>query len=190
MNKSCNIGNNLRLARETLGIKATELSDKFDIPYRTYQSYERGERNISFEKLAQIVQEYNFNLNFIFFGEKPIFSHKHTNLRIINPKYIEIFKKCGHRIIQIQEKNDLTNKEMAKIMGVSEGTYMKICAGNDTPNEKELNKIKENFDVDMDWLMYGDYDEQPNNINTQQNQTLPPLTPEQYQKLLNLLNNQ
>lgn len=190
MNKSCNIGNNLRLAREMLDISATEFAYLFNIPYRTYLSYEREERNIPFEKLAQIVQKHNLNLNFIFFGEKPIFMHKHTNLRNINPSYIENFKKCGHRIIQIQEKNDLTNKEMAKIMGVSEGTYMKICAGNDTPNEKELNKIKENFDVDMDWLMYGDTDAQPNNINKQQNQTLPPLTPEQYQKLLNLLNNQ
>ena len=79
---------------------------------------------------------------------------------------------------------------MAKIMGISECTYMKICAGNDTPNEKELNRLKENFDVDMDWLMYGDMDAQTNNINNQQNIPLQQLTPEQYQKLLNILNNQ
>lgn len=190
MNKSCNIGNNLRLARETLGISAVDFSNNFDIPYRTYQSYERGERNISFEKLAQIVQTYNFNLYFIFFGERPIFTHQHTNLRVINTIYLENFKKCGHRIIKLQEKNDLSNKEMANIMGVSEGTYMKICAGNATPNERELNRLKENFDVDMDWLMYGDIDAQTNNINNQQNIPLQQLTPEQYQKLLNILNNQ
>lgn len=190
MNKSCNIGNNLRLAREMLGLNATGFAEKFDIPYRTYQSYEREERNIPYEKLTQIVQYFNINLNWLFFNKKPIFLKEYSLNKCINNEIHNRFKKCGHRIIKLQEKNDLTNKEMAKIMGVSEGAYMKICAGNYTPNEKELNKLKENFDVDMDWLMYGDSDAQPNNINNQQNQALPPLTPEQYQKLLNLLNNQ
>ena len=185
------IGQRLQYFRKSLNMTVDELSQNVEVKSRTIGGYERGEREPSIEYMNKLINLYSLNTNWLINGSGSMLLKANNSLtKVNNYRAVENFKKCGHRIIQIQEKNDLTNKEMAKIMGVSEGTYMKICAGNDTPNEKELNKLKENFDIDMDWLMYGDTDAQPNNINNRQNQTLPPLTPDQYKKLLNLLNNQ
>lgn len=68
-----NIGENLKTVREKLHQSAIAFSESFNIPYRTYQSYERNERNIPHEKLAQIVQKYNLNLDFIYFGKGDVF---------------------------------------------------------------------------------------------------------------------
>lgn len=185
------IGQRLQEFRKKLNITVDELSQNVDVKSRTIGGYERGEREPSFEYIDKLVKFYSLNVNWLITGDGFWFAKNQNSLKKRNNFTVqENFKKCGHRIIKLQEKNDLSNKEMAKIMGISEGTYMKICAGNDTPNEKELNRLKENFDVDMDWLMYGDMDAQTNNINNQQNIPLQQLTPEQYQKLLNILNNQ
>lgn len=70
-----NIGENLKSAREKLRISAIALSERFNIPYRTYISYERNERNIPHDKLAQIVQSYNLNLDYIYYGVGAIFKN-------------------------------------------------------------------------------------------------------------------
>lgn len=184
------IGQRLQEFRKKLNMTVDELSQNVGVKSRTIGGYEREEREPSIEYMSKLISRYSLNTNWLINGSGKLFlTPSNTLKKINNYKVKDNFAKCGNRIIKIQEKNDLTNKEMAKIMGISEGTYMKICAGNDTPNEKELNKLKENFDVDMDWLMYGD-DAQIQQDNINQKQALPPLTPEQYQKLINLLNNQ
>lgn len=67
------IGENLKQAREELKKSAVAFADTFDIPYRTYISYERNERSIPHDKLAQIVQKYNLNLDFLYYGIGNIF---------------------------------------------------------------------------------------------------------------------
>lgn len=182
---------NLKKIRKLKHLSQEDMAQLLGLSTNGYCNYEKSKRVPPVDIFYKITQMWGINGHWLLTGKGAMFSKSENTLSMnINPNILNKFSKCGHRIIKIQEKNNLTNKEMAKIMGISESTYMKICAGNDTPNEKELNRLKENFDVDMDWLMYGDVDAHPNDINNQQNHTLQSLTPELYQKLLNILNNQ
>lgn len=94
------------------------------------------------------------------------------------------FTEFGTRLTDLQDKNNLLDKEMANLMGIDEKRYMTIKLGNDFPTVEELNKIKENFIVSIDYLLYGNETQQVSH-----NDIIKNLSPEKLAKLNKLLEN-
>lgn len=94
------------------------------------------------------------------------------------------FKGFGNRLSELQDSNNLLDKEMAKLIDVDEKRYMTIKLGNDYPKVEELNKIKANFVVSIDYLLYGAATKQASEANP-----LKAFTPEKLAKLNKLLEN-
>ena len=65
-------------------------------------------------------------------------------------------KNCGIRILEIKNKNNLSDIQMAGILNVSVNDLMKIITGEIQPNIEMLDNIKQNFKVSIDWLLYGE----------------------------------
>ncbi len=119
-----NIGENLKSAREKLHISAMAFSERFNIPYRTYISYERNERNIPHDKLAQIVQSYNLNLDYIYYGVGTIFknSDEITGMTYQLPIRGEVEASMGYGVTVYNE--DITStysisKKFADDLGIN-----------------------------------------------------------------------
>lgn len=70
-------------------------------------------------------------------------------------------------------------------MHCTEKRYRNIKLGNEYILVKELNYLKTNIVIDIEWFLYG-YDEASPAIQTMI-PGLPPLTPQQQAKLLKLL---
>ena len=136
-----------------------ELSDKLGISYSTLGSYERGKRTPSIDFLLLLSDKLNVNPNWILNGTGDIFVNtKKNTLKRRNSNFTNIqTSKIGFRLTEIQEKNNLHDKDMANILDMYQDDYMDLKCGCKEPTLKILVKIKQSFDVSIDWLLYGEY---------------------------------
>ena len=77
---------NLIILRKYLGFKVSDFAEKLGIQYRTYQSYERGERKPPLELLEQLVYKYGVNMNWLLTDEGEMFSSSNPS----SPECFEI----------------------------------------------------------------------------------------------------
>ncbi len=175
---------NLKLIKELLNKTTDQLSKDLDIPARTIGGYEREERTPSIEFAIKLHDVYNININWLLTNNGAVFNCKNDLKSTKNDIHNRV-DTFFHRLRELQTTNKLLDKDIAKIMNISEKRYLSISLGKEPPTLKELNKIKENFNVDIDWILYG-YDNTPASSNSN-TKTIQELTPEQYQKLLKIL---
>lgn len=62
----------------------------------------------------------------------------------------------GKRLSELQAKHNFLDREMAKLLDINEKTYISIVVGKKQPDIAVLNRIKQNFKVSIDYLLYGD----------------------------------
>lgn len=62
----------------------------------------------------------------------------------------------GKRLSELQAKHNFLDREMAKLLDITERTYISIVVGKKQPDIGVLNRIKQNFKVSIDYLLYGD----------------------------------
>lgn len=157
MNNLLQIAENLAEVRKTLGYRVVDFVDKFEMQYRTYQTYERGERKPPLEFFEQLNEFFNVNLNYIFTGHGEMFIKENPNTlaRQNDETVYERASQFGKRLQEIQDKHNFLNREMAQLLKISEREYTQLKIGKKAPTISVINEIKRNFVVDVDWLMYG-----------------------------------
>ena len=62
----------------------------------------------------------------------------------------------GKRLSELQAKHNFLDREMAQLLKISENDYLKLVVGKIQPDLNILNRIKQNFKVSIDYLLYGD----------------------------------
>lgn len=65
-------------------------------------------------------------------------------------------EQFGKRLSKIQEKHNFLDREMAKLLNISEHSYIDLVCGKKKPSLDILNCIKRNFKVSIDYLLYGE----------------------------------
>ena len=152
------IAQNLATVRKQINSNAVAFSKEVDIPYTTFIKYERGERKPSFELLEYLADVYNVNLNYIFSGQGQMFikPDENTGERQNDTTVKEKSAKFGLRLVELQEKHNFLDREMAQLLKISEKEYLKLALGKLKPDLDILNRIKQNFKVSIDYLLYGE----------------------------------
>lgn len=62
----------------------------------------------------------------------------------------------GKRLVELQAKHNFLDREMAKLLDITERTYLALVVGKKQPDLGILNRIKQNFKVSIDYLLYGE----------------------------------
>lgn len=62
----------------------------------------------------------------------------------------------GTRLAELQDKHNFLDREMAQLLKISEKDYIKLVVGEKQPDINILNRIKQNFKISIDYLLYGD----------------------------------
>lgn len=150
-------GENLRNIRTALRIKTVDFAAHLNVQYRTYLSYERGERTIPAEMLEKLIKDFDVNINYIFTGEGEFFNTKDINPLQIPERNMDV--ECmkldfGERVYLIQKFNGKTDKEMAEILSMSLTRYYEITNESKNLTLKECDAIKANFDISIDDILY------------------------------------
>lgn len=152
------LAENLATIRKKINSNAAAFAKEAGIPYTTFVKYERGERKPSVELLEYLAQSYNASLNFIFTGEGEMFIKPNNNSgeRQNDTTIPTKVKSFGNRLTELQDKHEYLDKDMAKLLKISEEEYIDIKLGDIEPDLKILNRLKQCFKVSIDYLLYGE----------------------------------
>ena len=63
----------------------------------------------------------------------------------------------GVRLSELQSKNNLSCREMSHLLMIEEKYYKEMLSSEKLPTLAVVNKLKENFQVDVDELLYGQF---------------------------------
>lgn len=152
-----NYSENLKKIRTLLDIKPSDFADLLSIQYRTYLSYERGERSIPLEIIEQIVNKYNVNANYIFTGQGEMFlPAQKTQEQTETEKALKEKKTFGQRLNYLQAQKNLTDALLAKETSIKESRLEKLGLDKEEPTLEELKKFKKYFGVSIDLLLDGE----------------------------------
>lgn len=126
-----------------------EIGDAINVERRAMSG--RASRNSKFkaEEIALIEKAFNINLSTVSILDN---SRERQNDTLIEEK----FKDFGRRLVQLQNKHNFLEREMGTLLQISEKDYIKLIKGTKEPTIAILNRIRQNFKVSIDYLMYGD----------------------------------
>ena len=152
------IAQNLAIVRKNINSNAASFAKEVGIPYTTFIKYEREERKPSYELLEYLVDVYNVNLNYIFSGQGQMFIKPDDNTleRQNDTTVKERVSHFGERLGELQDKHEYLDKDMAKLLKISEEDYIDLKLGDIEPDLEVLNRLKQCFKVSIDYLLYGE----------------------------------
>ncbi len=155
------IRNRLIKIRNYYGESVYAFAKKLNIPQPTLLRYENAERKIASNLLKALINVCSINLNWLITGEGSMFIEKNKNsLRRQNDENICLkLTQAGKRLVKIQEKHNFLDKEMAQLLKISEKEYIKLIMGELDFNIYILANLKQNFEVDIDELLFGSNNE-------------------------------
>lgn len=67
-----------------------------------------------------------------------------------------ISSEIGKRLKEVRQTHKLKQADMSKIFGISVAAYSKIETGINELTAKHLLTLKREFEVSIDWLLFGD----------------------------------
>lgn len=149
---------NLKLLRKELGLSVAKFSDKLGMSASTLTGYERGERTPSVNLFTQLYLKLAVNLNWFVSGKGAMFEEICENSHIlVQNEMPEInYKNWGKRLGQILSENKETPYSFSKRTGIKESRIENFILDSHEPRVSELNAIKSNVDISIDWLLYGE----------------------------------
>lgn len=65
-------------------------------------------------------------------------------------------ERFGHRLAELQDKHEYLDKDMARLLRISEEEYIDLKCGDVEPDYKTLIRLKQLFKISIDWLLFGD----------------------------------
>ena len=95
------LGKRIEKVRKELKLSRKEVSSQINKYYRTYSSYERGERKAPYELLILLAEKYNVNLNWLMLGKGEMFNP---------PDYNEVKDILKSQVIDVLKEQGLLNK--------------------------------------------------------------------------------
>ena len=91
-----------------------------------------------------------------YFRIKLVKQQSYTGERQNDTSVDEKSSQFGKRLSELQAKHNFLDREMAQLLKISEKDYLKLVVGKIQPDLNILNRIKQNFKVSIDYLLYGD----------------------------------
>ena len=145
----------LKEIRIAKGLSQREIADELGIELRRWRSYEYETRGIPVETLKQLIDTFNVNLNYLFSGTGPMFILSKTDKQ---QKYEHAFSErntFGKRLNYYQAEENLTDKEIAKILKTTESRIEQLGCDEKEPTLQELKELKLHSGVSIDLWIFG-----------------------------------
>lgn len=142
--------------RNSYGLSGYAFAKKLNIPQPTYLRYETGEQKPSGKLLGALAVYCNVNINWLLTGDGKMFFNPKDNSgeRQFDQTINQRFKNFGKRLSELQAQHNFLDREMAKLLGISERQYISIVTGSKQPTIDVLNNLKQNFRVSLDYILY------------------------------------
>ena len=156
MNK--NFRQRLIEVRKAYKLSGYSFAKKLNIPQPTYLRYESGEQKPSGKLIEALVLVCNVDAYWLYSGEGNMFFNpdKNSGGRCNDTEIGNKIYGFGKRLSNLQAKHNFLDREMATLLNISERTYVALVTGSKMPDLDVLNKLKQNFRISIDYLLYGE----------------------------------
>lgn len=165
--------NRLISIRKAYGKSGYAFSRMLNIPQPSYLRYETGEQKPSAKLLIGLNKFCNVNINWLLTGQGEQFLPNNSlrNEALVQSQTQDLdnsLRNWVSRLNIVLEENNLNYGDFANLIDISHKRLDNLTSKKELPNFEELTKIKSNFNVSLDWLLYGgDFgDVQANNSNS------------------------
>lgn len=153
-----NIGKRLKKIRTSLGLSQETFGQRLGLSKQAISNVENSLSNPSISFLNKLIDTLNVNINWFTHGDGLMFLNncENTHAFIKNEKPVQNFKNWGNRFSTILADAQETPYAFSKRTGIKETRIEKFIIDAVEPTISELNAIKSNVDVSIDWLLYGE----------------------------------
>lgn len=130
-------------------VTQTEIGDS--IGMNKAAANKRAKRNSKFkpEEIEKIERTFDIDFSVVAISDNS--GERQNDLKVD-----EKSSQFGKRLSELQAKHNFLDREMATLLKISEKEYIKLVVGKNQPDLNVLNRIKQNFKVSMDYLLYGE----------------------------------
>ena len=127
------------------------------IPQPTYLRYEIGNQKPSARLIEALAIICGVNVHWLFTGKGSMFTdfEKNSGKRQYDTSVESRLEGFGQRLRNLQSRHNFLDREMAVLLKITESEYLEVVTNKQKPNLEVLNRLKENFKVDIDELLYG-----------------------------------
>ena len=152
------MGQRIKNIRQELQMSQEQFGKLFDSGKAYISLVENNKSKLSVENLVKLLLNYNVNINYVLSGNGTMFLNncENTHALIVNEQSILRFKNWGKRLNQILSENEETPYAFSKRTGITESRIEKFLLDSVEPTITEVNAIKSNVDISIDWLLYGE----------------------------------
>lgn len=151
-------GTRLKKIRQNLNLSQEAFAESLALSRAGIAAVEADKNKFSQDVLYKLANNFNVNLNYLVSGTGQMFFNncENTHVFIKNEQSILQFKNWGKRLSQVLVENDETPYAFSKRTGIKESRLEKFLLDSVEPTVSELNAIKNNVDISVDWLLYGE----------------------------------
>ena len=128
-----NFNNQLKTLRQEYNLSQQELADKIGISKSSINMYERGEREPGIETVKRIADFFNVDVDYLF-GVSDIKKRREFKVTRTN-------KSIAHNIRHHREQSNLSQKELADLLGIDEAVVADLESSKSTLKKDMLYKI-------------------------------------------------
>lgn len=130
-------------------ISQTEIGEAIGLDRRAVSG--RAERNSKFkpEEVLLLQNAYNVDLSVISIVNNSAERQFDTSIELRLAGF-------GKRLSLLQAKHNFLDREMATLLNISEIDYINLILSRKLPDLAIINKLKQNFKISVDDLLYGD----------------------------------
>ena len=136
------IDNNIKFCREELEMTQKELGKIFNVSDSTIRGWENNYDAMPLKKIVDFCNRYNFSIDFLLGIERKntIYKNKIT----LNKSII------SHKLKDLRKKHNLTQQEIANILGISRSCYGNYETGINLINSINLYNLCKYYHISID----------------------------------------
>lgn len=148
--------NRLKTFRLSLGFKdGRTFAASIDVNHNTYYAYERGDIEIAYNVIKNLVYIHNMSANWFFTGIGEMFIKPKNTLERTNKNISQNRKYSGRIINEIRVKHNYITGDMCELLKCERDSYFNLIECRRTATPEEVDIIIDNFDVTSDYVNYG-----------------------------------
>ena len=142
--KMAYFGNQMLKLRVNRNLRQKDIAKILDVKENTYAKWERNTNDLSLEKLNEIANYYQVNLDYLVGLSQKIHTSSYQSID---------YNKLKQRLKLLRKKKRLSQEKLSKKIGFAQTTYSSFETGTRIPTAFKLFHIAQFYHVSYDYLV-------------------------------------
>jgi transcriptional regulator with XRE-family HTH domain len=147
----CTVCEKIVFLRDRLQLSRSSFAKRIGYSFAHLRRVERGESPPKMDMIESIIKAFQLNPKWPFLNEGEDLFTETSRLQAD-----EVSSSAGSRLVQWRKQNEIQQKELAAIAGISLPNLVEVEFGRRKMTTRFAKKIEDACDISASWLLYGD----------------------------------